>query len=139
MAHKPQLIKESDLFANVCFKVASKSLTGFTSGIKKLPSRYCLVILRLAADRGHVCAMTQLGQLLLHYGATRLDKRKGIEYLTAAAKKNEPDAQYELGRIYQEGLALCFKDEKQALHWYALAAEGGNTQAVRCLADVCKK
>jgi len=72
---------------------------------------------------------------LLRHGATRTDKRKGIEYLVSAAKRDNPDAQFELGRIYELGLELYTKDERMAVHWYALAAEGGNKCAARCLAN----
>ncbi|MBV1869940.1 MAG: SEL1-like repeat protein [Gammaproteobacteria bacterium] len=139
MADKKLVAKSDELLANVCFKVASRALDGIASGSSELPPKYCIKSLRLAADRGHLLAMARLGTLLLRHGATRTDKRKGIEYLVRAAKRDNPDAQYELGRIYELGLELYCKDSHLALHWYSLAAEGGCKSAARCLADAYGK
>lgn len=139
MADKTLVAKSDGLLASVCFKVASRALDGIANDSSELPPKYCIKSLRLAADRGHLRAMTQLGTLLLRHGATRTDKRKGIEYLACAAKRDSPDAQYELGRIYELGLELYCKDTRLALHWYALAAEGGCKRAARCLTDAYGK
>jgi len=135
MADKNLVAKSEDLLASVCFKVAARALDSIAYNSGELPPKYCIKSLKLAADRGHLQAMSQLGSLLLRHGATRTDKRKGIEYLVSAAKRDNPDAQFELGRIYELGLELYTKDERMAVHWYALAAEGGNKCAARCLAN----
>jgi TPR repeat protein len=135
MADKNLVAKSDDLLANVCFKVAARALDSIADNSGELPPKYCIKSLKLAADRGHLQAMSQLGSLLLRHGATRTDKRRGIEYLVSAAKRDNPDAQFELGRIYELGLELYTKDERMAVHWYALAAEAGNKRAARCLAD----
>jgi TPR repeat protein len=135
MANKNVVAKSDGLLASVCFMVAARALGSFADNNRELPPKYCIQSLRLAADRGHIQAMSQLGSLLLQHGATRLDKRKGIEYLVGAAKRDNHDAQFELGRIYAQGFDLYAKDSRMAVHWYALAAEGGNKRAARCLAD----
>ena len=139
MADKTLVAKSDNLLASVCYKVAARALDGIASGSGELPPKYCIKSLKLAADRGHLQAMSQLGSLLLRHGATRTDKRKGIEYLVSAAKQDVSEAQYELGRIYELGLELYSKDVRMAVHWYALAAEGGSKQAARCLADAYGK
>ena len=135
MAGKTPNASSDGLLASVCFKLASRALENTTDKSSEVPPKYCIKSLKLAADRGHLLAMSQLGSLLLRQGATRTDKRKGIEYLVSAAKRGDSEAQFELGRIYELGLELYSKDERMAVHWYALAAEGGNKSAARCLAN----
>ena len=135
MTGKSLTVQSNDILARLFFKLALAQLKKFSSGEHQLPSRYCIQNLRKAAERGHLEANSQLGCLLLHHGATRTDKRIGIEYVVAAAKRGDADAQYELARAYRLGLELYSKNDLAAVHWYTLSAENGNKSAARCLAE----
>ena len=97
-----------------------------------------MTLLKKAADLGHVAAISELGCLLLDHGATRTDKRKGMEYLYIAAKRDNAVAQYQMGRIYLSGLELFPKDRKQAMHWFALASNQGHEDAAKMLSKCIK-
>lgn len=101
-----------------------------------LPCRNNVKLLRYAAVRGHIKAMSILGGLLCQYGAGRIDKRQGVEFLKVAAKANETDAQYQLAKFYQAGNDVIPVDEKQSLYWITLAAEAGHRQAIEDLGEV---
>lgn len=51
-----------------------------------------------------------------------------IELYLYAAQRNYTPAQEELARLYESGL-VRFRDEKQALYWYQMAAEQGSSLA----------
>lgn len=57
------------------------------------------------------------------------DLKKGVGFLTEAAKAGNNLAQYDLGRLYDKGLEGFNRDEGQALMWYTLAAEKNNALA----------
>ena len=48
------------------------------------------------------------------------------------AEQGNADAQYRLGRMYDEGIGVS-QDYKQAVLWFAKAAEQGDTKAQNCL------
>jgi len=53
----------------------------------------------------------------------------GLAPLRAAAERGDPEAQVELGILYEYGFSL--PDHKaQALAWYMIAAESGSAKAV---------
>eukprot|EP00808_Paulinella_micropora_P004603 g63556.t1 len=56
------------------------------------------------------------------------DKKKGVKYLTKAAKLGHPKAQFSLGFRYETGRDGEV-DLKQALHWYGQAAKQGHAGA----------
>lgn len=75
---------------------------------------------RLAAAQGHEKAKTQLG-LLNHFEETR-----------QKAETGEARAQYELGRIYEQGAGVD-KDAPEAKKWYGLADGQGYADAKTAL------
>lgn len=97
------------------------------------PSRFPLKLLQYAAERGHVLAMSGLGCLLYTSGACRAEKRSGLEYVRQAAKASDPNAQFVLGEAYLEDEVFTQKNKQLAIHWLALAADNGHTQAAQKL------
>lgn len=59
--------------------------------------------------------------------------RVDLESLTDKASSGNPEAQYELGLMYDSGRGVE-KSEYEAMHWYRLAANSGNTNAQNNLA-----
>ena len=56
------------------------------------------------------------------------DIPKAVEYLTAAAEKGHPYAQYALGKLYLTGDAVM-QNKKQATYWLAQSAAQGSQYA----------
>jgi hypothetical protein len=52
-----------------------------------------------------------------------------FEQLKKLADDGNAEAQFKMGRIYEEGLAGGLEDYKEAARWYLKAAEKGNAQA----------
>ena len=125
----------SGLLARFVFLWARKIIFFQTQRGRAYPSRFSLKLLQYSADHGHVCAMSQLGGLLFQCGVGRADKRSGLEYIRCAAKKNDCQAQFLLGKAYHKG-QLINQDTKSALHWLALAADKGHKEAQSYL-NVC--
>lgn len=130
-----QSLKDGTALSRLYFKLATSSANHGLIESGRFPPRWKVRMLRRAADRGHIGAMSELGWLLLYHGATRTDKRKGIEYIRLAARRDDPEAQFQMGRIYDGGLELYPKDPKQAIHWFTLAAEQHHSAAAEFLAQ----
>jgi TPR repeat protein len=52
-----------------------------------------------------------------------------LEQLRKLANEGSVEAQYKLGRAYEEGLVGATEDYREAAKWYLKAAEKGNAQA----------
>ena len=72
--------------------------------------------------------MTRLGGLLFQCGVGRADKRSGLEYIRCAAKRDDTQAQFLLGKAYLSG-QIINQDINTAAHWLALAADKGHKEA----------
>jgi hypothetical protein len=59
--------------------------------------------------------------------------RLDLKALTNKAHEGNPEAQYELGVVYQGGVGVE-KSQFEAMRWYRLAANSGNTNAQNDLA-----
>jgi hypothetical protein len=59
-----------------------------------------------------------------------------LEQIRKLAEEGKPEAQYKLGRMYEEGLGLP-QDPKEAAKWYRKAAEKGNAQAQYQMGTLC--
>ena len=82
---------------------------------------------RLAAD-GNYAAMKLLGDLYLDgRGGLAQDYAKAMEYYQRAADEDYPDAQAQLGYMYQNGLGTAI-DYAKAMEWNNRAAQQGNAQ-----------
>ena len=63
------------------------------------------------------------------------DAKHAIDWFAKAAKQGHADSQYELGYMFENGVAVR-RDENEAAQWYKRAAEQGHMQAVVSLAEV---
>lgn len=124
------------LVARFLFRAAHKLIFVQTQNGRAFPSRLPIKMLQYSADHGHVSAMSQLGSLLFQCGVGRADKRSGLEYIRCAAKRNDCQAQFLLGKAYYSG-QLINQDTKSAAHWLALAADKGHEEAA-CFLQTCK-
>ena len=57
------------------------------------------------------------------------DDKKAFEWINKAAEKNNADAQYFLGSMYQSGEGVA-KDKRKALEWLNKSAQQGNKKAI---------
>jgi TPR repeat protein len=69
-----------------------------------------------------------LGKRHLSGKGVPADKKLAFEYLLKAAELGYPEAQYDIGNLYDHGIFVA-KDEKIALSWYEKSAKQGNAQA----------
>ena len=120
------------LIARMCFQAASKIIGLQTGRGRAYPSRFTIKMLQYSADDGHVSAMTRLGGLLFQCGVGRADKRSGLEYIRCAAKRDDTQAQFLLGKAYLNGQVIN-QDVSSAAHWLALAADKGHSEAAAAL------
>ena len=78
-----------------------------------------------AAVTGSTNAMIELADLLLAPDSLKPDPKRGIEYLTAAARAADPEGQFRLGLTYADGKYLR-QDFAEAAKWYRSAALAGS-------------
>ena len=76
-----------------------------------------------AADQGHPLAKKKLKEL---GQAPAEEQTPAFARLRARAKEGDPDAQYNLGRIYEEGLRGVEKNDEEAKKWFTKAADQGH-------------
>jgi hypothetical protein len=55
---------------------------------------------------------------------------KAMSEWQGAADKGDPEAEFGLGSLYEQGLGGLAQDYKRAGYWYSKAAEQGNTEAL---------
>jgi len=98
--------------------------------------RWVMGTLRLAADVGYRRALSVYGHLLFLRGDSPQSKIQGGIYLERAAQQGDMKAQYQVGRIYEQGFEFYFRaDTDKALHHYRAAAAQGHALAISRLAD----
>jgi hypothetical protein len=59
---------------------------------------------------------------------------KAMSEWQGAADKGDPEAEFGLGSLYEQGLGALAQDYKRAEYWYSKAADQGNTEALYRLA-----
>ncbi len=80
------------------------------------------------AATGVAEAQFVLGMLLLETPG-HVDPEGAAEAFTKAANQNYPDAQANLGVIYQKGILKTGRDLSKARHWFEAASENGDAKA----------
>jgi hypothetical protein len=90
-----------------------------------------LAAARVKAEAGDVVAQFSLGALL-YYGAE--DTTQAVEWIRRAAARELPDAEFQMGQLYDFGFGLA-QDERQALVWYRKSADHGSAAAQRVVGD----
>ncbi len=91
------------------------------------------------AQSGDVDAQTMLGEMYLDgLGGIKKDYEKAFFWLSKAAGSAEPQAEYLLGYMYENGLYVA-QDIEKAVHWYKKAASRGDVLAQYNLALIYKE
>jgi hypothetical protein len=80
-----------------------------------------LLLARLADD-GDTRSMLGLGYMRLNPAEERFDPAQAVAYFTKAAEAGSPEAQFELGKLYEKGIGIG-QDSVQALSLYQQAAD----------------
>jgi TPR repeat protein len=78
--------------------------------------------LEKAASKGHVMAMSFLGEIYESGSGVPRDERKAVRYFTRAADKGDAEAALALGRLYFFGTDTLKADKKKSFRYYTLAA-----------------
>lgn len=78
---------------------------------------------------GNAEGQTILGLMYLLGKGVPQDEAKAVEQFQLAAKQGQPDAQFALGRMYEQGRGGLPRDVDAALQWYRAAANQGHEQA----------
>lgn len=99
--------------------------------------RWVMKVFRFAADNGNSRALSVYGHLLHFRGDGIQNRIQGGIYLQRSADAGDLKAQYQMGRIYEQGFEHYFlPDQDKALHYYQLAAKQGHTLAVQRMVDL---
>lgn len=92
-----------------------------------------------AADAGNAVAMTNIGRIYYFGKGVKKDAKKAAEYFMKAAEKGEPEGQYSLALMYDNGEGGYKKDKKKAAELYRESAEEGYMDAQKNLAAMYYK
>lgn len=91
--------------------------------------------LELAAQNGHPKAMMRLGELYwCGSGKINLDENKALELFRQSARLGLVQAQYLLGAILATD--NTYYDPEEAVVWYKMAADSGDTEALHNLEGI---
>lgn len=93
---------------------------------------------RLAAERGSVQAMVEVGTAYYLGRGAALDKAQAAHWYRQAAQAGEVGAQYLIAAMYESGDGVA-ADLWLAAHWYAQAAANGDVAAPGKLAEVQRR
>ncbi|GAA0787282.1 hypothetical protein GCM10009109_09700 [Marinobacterium sediminicola] len=89
-------------------------------------------LFRWAAEQGNRNALSTYGHLLHFRGEDVSSRIQGGIYLERAANLGDAKAQYQMGRIYEQGFEHYFRpDPVKALAYYRLAGEQNHPLAVK--------
>lgn len=78
---------------------------------------------RLAAAMGCTHSISNLGYCYMYARSIEKNIPLAMAYFKIAAQKNDIDAQYKLGNIYEKGVDSIEKDEELAVYYYTLAIQ----------------
>ncbi|MCW8884199.1 MAG: sel1 repeat family protein [Motiliproteus sp.] len=91
---------------------------------------------RLAADTGHRGALSTYGHILHLHGDGVASKIQGAIYLQRAADMGDMKAQFQMGKIFEQGFEHYFQpNQEKALYYYRLAAKQDHVLAINRLSD----
>ncbi len=88
-----------------------------------------------AADQGHHAAITQVGIALMKGQGIGKNGDAARKMLERAAEADEVNAQYTLGRMYEQGESVK-QDQAVAMKWFILAAEQAHPYATQKVEDL---
>lgn len=99
--------------------------------------RFVMKVFRYAADNGSTRALSVYGHLLHFRGDGVQNRIQGGIYLQRAADQGDMKAQYQMGRIFEEGYEHYFQpNADKARQYYELAAKQGHQLAVTRMVDI---
>lgn len=99
--------------------------------------RMAMKLYRIAAESGSRAALSTYGHLLHFRGEDVASRVQGGIYLERAADLGDAKAQYQMGRIYEQGFEHYFRpDPAKALAYYRMAGEQRHPLAVRRMVEV---
>lgn len=100
---------------------------------KCAPSAYRLF--KSAGDHNHAEALFSLAEMQINGSYGKVDIKLAFETCLKAAKLNLPQAQFNVGVMFEEGIGTnqSFQD---SIFWYEKAANGGNKHALNNLGDI---
>lgn len=102
--------------------------------------RFVMKVFRLAADNGSTRALSVYGHLLHFRGEDVQNKIQGAIYLQRAADQGDMKAQYQMGRVFEDGFEHYFQpNAEKSYHYYAAAAGQGHQLAIRRLIEANEK
>ncbi|PSL16707.1 Sel1 repeat-containing protein [Marinobacterium halophilum] len=94
--------------------------------------RLAMRLYRWAAEHGNRAALSTYGHLLHFRGEDVASRIQGGIYLQRAADLGDAKAQYQMGRIFEQGFEHYFRaDPIKALAYYRLAGEQQHPLAVK--------
>jgi|GEM_PF-632995 len=102
---------------------------GHEFAIERLKEMEQSKALRQAAETGDIEAIYRLAWLYQHGRGVAFDHTQAAHWYEKAAVQGHSDAQYQLGRIYKEGLGGMERDIEKALYWFKQAAEQNHALA----------
>ncbi|MBP0049111.1 sel1 repeat family protein [Marinobacterium sp. AK62] len=103
----------------------------------RLRHRMAMKLFRVAAEGGSCSALSTYGHLLHFRGEDHASRVQGGIYLERAADLGDARAQYQMGRIYEQGFEPYFRpDAVKALAYYRSAGEQGHPLAVKRMIEV---
>jgi localization factor PodJL len=89
----------------------------------------------LAADKGNINAMHNLGVLYSEGQLGKPDYPQAVRWYGKAAEYGVKDSQVNLAIIHQNGLGVN-KNLEEAYKWYFIAAQNGDSEAKAIVADM---
>jgi len=99
--------------------------------------RIAMYLYRQAAESGSRAALSTYGHLLHFRGEDVSSRVQGGIYLERAAEQGDARAQYQMGRIYEQGFEHYFRpDAVKALRYYRMSAEQRHPLAVKRMIEV---
>lgn len=102
--------------------------------------RFVMKVFRLAADKGSRKALSVYGHLLHFRGDGVQNKIQGGIYLQRAADQGDMKAQYQMGRIFEDGFEHYFQpNADKSRHYYELGAGQGHQLAIARMVEVYEK
>ena len=97
---------------------------------------FVMKLFRYAADHQSRRALSVYGHLLHFRGDGIQNRIQGAIYLQQAADKGDMKAQYQMGKVFEQGYEGYFQpDEFKARHYYSLAARQGHPLALTKLEE----
>lgn len=126
----------STLLAPVIFLIAYRLFRSSIQQASLKKHTFVMKLFRFCADNGHEKALSVYGHLLHFKGDGVQNRIQGGIYLQQAAEKGDQKAQYQMGRIFENGYEHYFQpDAVKSVRFYVQSAEQGHQLAIKRLID----